>query len=964
MGRRVRVSRWLVCFLALAIVGPASAARPAIAGQNEAGIVGQVTDESGAVLPGVTVTAISPALQLPQVVGVSNERGEYRLSPLPVGTYVVEYSLTGFQTIRREGLRLTVGFTARLDIILKVGTLAETVTVSGAAPVVDTASTSSATQLVREALELIPTSRNGYSGLLNQAPGTRGVIDVGGENFNSNPTFHAFGMDGESWQLLEGVVTTSAKASQTGNYSDYSSYEEAKIQTFGNDAEIPTRGVAINAVAKSGGNEFHGSAFAAYQNKRLQGSNIDAALIAQGVTSPETLNYRGDLSFEMGGPVIKNKIWFWGNERYRRGISNILGCLQPDGTACPDKQGQGFQTIKGTFQVNPSNKIIGFWQFNQKYNDTGATRLISWQTETLQRVHVWTPKAEWQGVRGNSLVFSVLTGGWRNYTNQYFFPGTEGLISTTDLVTGVQTGSSYTGGQRNQEQRWQTKGTVTWYKPDWLGGNHEFKMGLEHQLSWANRAMDDRGAAQNYQLQFRSGVPTQIQIGNFPVDPKEHIIYIGAFVQDSWVIGRRLTLNLGVRYAHDDGHILSTTSTAAIGLGATAFPAATLPFVQFPIFNPISPRLHFAYDVTGDGKTVVKGGWGRFHKMRFTDELQTVDRGVIANATYKWHDLNGDKLYEPGEVNLSTSGPDFVSTSLFGLGGALAGGVVNPNETEPYTDESSIQFERQLISNLAVRVTGAYAHAVNQYRLANSLRPYGAYTIPIIVPDPGPDGKLGTPDDTGKTITYYDYPASLAGAAFQAPTIVNDALANQTFKTVEFAIAKRLSNRWQFNAAYTYTWKNIPLVPNVGGGNSPSFNTQDPNAQIFPADTTPEWTTRISGSYLFPYGLQVSGNLDSRSGAPLARTASFANGARVGTLTLRVEPIGSEYLPNINLLDLRVEKRIDVGKGKRLAVQLNIYNATNINVATAVTVQSGASYGLTTAIISPRIAELSLRFTF
>ncbi len=963
MGRLFNISRSLFCVLALSILG-LTAARPASAGQNEAGIVGQVTDESGAVLPGVTVTATSPALQLPQVVGVTNDRGEYRLNPLPVGTYAVDYTLSGFQTVRRDGIRLTVGFTAKIDIILKVGAVAETITVSGSAPIVDASSTSSATQLVKEALELIPTSRNGYSGLLNQAPGTRGVLDVGGENFNSNPTFHAFGMDGESWQSLEGVVTTSAKASQTGNYSDYSSYEEAKIQTFGNDAEVPTRGVAINAVAKSGGNNFHGSGFAAFSNSKFQTSNLDAALIAQGVTEGDQLQYRGDWSFELGGPIVKNKIWFWGNERYRRGITSILACFKPDGESCPNVQAQGFQSIKGTFQLNPSNKVIGFWQFNQKYNDAGASRLISWQTETLQRVHVWTPKVEWQSIKGNALVFSVLTGGWRNYTNQYFFPGTEGLISTTDLVTGVQTGSSYTSGQRNQEQRWQTKGALTWYKPDWMGGNHEFKMGLEHQLSWANRAMNDRGAAQNYQLQFRSGVANQIQVGNFPVDPKEHVAYIGSFVQDSWVIARRLTLNLGVRYAHDNGYILETSRDAAVGLGATAFPAATLPFVQFPIFNPFSPRLHASFDVTGDGRTVVKGGWGRFHKMRFTDEIQTVDRGVIANAVYRWHDLNSDKLYQPGEVNLSTSGPDFVSTSLFGLGGALAGGVVNPNETEPYTDETSLQFERQLIPNLAVRVTGAYARTANQYRLANSLRPYGAYTIPITVKDPGRDGVAGNSDDTGNSITYYDYPASLAGAAFQAPTIVNDPAANQTFKTVEFAIAKRLSRRWQFNAAYTYTWKNIPLLPNVGGGNSPSFNTQDPNAEIFPTDTTSEWTTRVSGSYLLPFDIQVSGNLDSRSGAPLARTASFANGARVGTLTLRVEPIGSEYLPNINLLDLRVEKRIELGGGKRAAVQLNIYNATNINVATARTVQSGSSYGLTTAIISPRIAELSVRLTF
>jgi hypothetical protein len=160
----------------------------ATAGQGTAAsIIGQVRDESGAVLPGVTVTAKSPALQVPEVTGITDERGEYRLTPLPIGSYSVDYELTGFQTVRQQNLRLTVGFSAKVDVVLKVGALAETITVSGAAPVVDVTGTGTSTLFTRETLELIPTSRNGIVGLLAQAPGVRGNLDVGGNSMSDKP---------------------------------------------------------------------------------------------------------------------------------------------------------------------------------------------------------------------------------------------------------------------------------------------------------------------------------------------------------------------------------------------------------------------------------------------------------------------------------------------------------------------------------------------------------------------------------------------------------------------------------------------------------------------------------------------------------------------------------------------------------------------------------------------------------
>jgi hypothetical protein len=179
---------------------------------EEASIIGRLTDESGAVMPGVTVTATSPALQVGQVTDVTNDRGEYRLTPLPIGTYTVEYALSGFQTIRRDGLRLTAGFVAKVDEVMKIGALAETLTVSGAAPIVDVQSTACRTNLMREALETIPVGESGYQALLAQAPGVRTNLDVGGNTAGTNPVFRVFGQNGDSWTTYEGVLTTSTRS--------------------------------------------------------------------------------------------------------------------------------------------------------------------------------------------------------------------------------------------------------------------------------------------------------------------------------------------------------------------------------------------------------------------------------------------------------------------------------------------------------------------------------------------------------------------------------------------------------------------------------------------------------------------------------------------------------------------------------------------------------------------------------
>ena len=309
----------LLTLAALMFVGVLSFAERASA-QNisqNATIVGQVTDSSKAVLPGVTVTAASLAVQ--SVTAVTDDQGEYRLTPLPIGTYTVEYSLSGFQTVRREGVRLTAGFTAKLDIALGIGELKESVTVTGAALQVDTASTNTVTQLTKEALQTIPTGGASYVGLVQMIPGARASIDVGGNTLNQNPSFVELGSVAQTWQSVEGVATKNPRSTESGNYFDFSAVEEASASTVGHDASVPNRGLNLNVVLNSGGNLFHGKMFYGGTSDRFQSH--------QGLGGGSNVEIRDDLRGEIGGRIVKDRLWFWFSPRKQRSSRGHPGLL-------------------------------------------------------------------------------------------------------------------------------------------------------------------------------------------------------------------------------------------------------------------------------------------------------------------------------------------------------------------------------------------------------------------------------------------------------------------------------------------------------------------------------------------------------------------------------------------------------------------------------------------------------------
>jgi hypothetical protein len=937
----------------------------AVAGQTApAGIIGVVTDNTGAVLPGVTVTATSPALQVPSVTTVTDESGGYRLTPLPIGTYTVAFELAGFQTVQREGVRLTVGFTARVDSEMGVGAVTETVTVSGASPLVDTTSTRTSTELTYEQVEVLPTSRDGFHAFMNQAPGVRTNLDVGSSGLGDTLSFRAFGETGGSWQMLEGVMSAAPNpAGANGSHVDFNAIEGARVETMGSNAEMPRSGILVDAVMKSGGNDFHGNAVVYGSGPGLEGDNISDTLKSAGFRRAKLKEVR-DFSGTLGGRIVRNKLWFFTGARYQESSREILDAVDPDGTPIAGKREGPYYFGKVSYQMTSANRFTGFMHVANDKELRGANKFTPRESMLDKDGPITTSKADWQTTIGNSFVASVQYGRWDFESN--INGVSKGKIPTIDIATLYVTGDLFArNGLRRDMGRHHTKGFLTYYKPNFALGSHEFKVGVDHLWTWiTDGSLGREEGFPDYQLRFNNGAAFQIDTVNVPQRGENYANFIGVYGQDRWTLTRKLTFNLGLRLDHDEAWAPRQCREAATFAAAQCWDE-----IRLVTFNALAPRAHVAFDIMGDGKTVLKGGYGRFNYLRELDpDVVSINQNTRATTRWDWHDNNGNKQYDPGEVNLDPLGPDFrsISGTRFGL--------VNPNEKQPKTDEFSMTFERELLANTAVRVTGMYSRNTNVFRLSEPNRD-GRYTIPVTNLDPGPDGRLGTSDDTGKSITYYEYPASLGSAAFAQTMIVNDADA-QTFKTFEVMAIKRSSDNWQLNASYTTTWFDVPVTcgdAGTGSGTNRWRCYTNPNIGINSADKTREWQAKLSGAYTFPYGILASTNYDIRSGPAQARQVLLAGGATIRSLLLNVEEIGSLRLPNTHEMDIRLAKRVNLGTARWVELRADIYNVLNKSTTmpsadteaiTGWVLQSGADFRRPLNIMYPRIIQFGATMTF
>ena len=941
---------------------------------SAASIIGRITDQTGAVLPGVTVTATSPALQVPQVTAVTNEQGEYRLAPLPIGTFDVSFDLPGFSAIRRQDIRLTVGFTARLDVVLGVAGVGETVTVSGAAPIVDVATTSGSTMLTNEQLQLSATARNSVMSVLTMAPGVRTFTDVGGgQMMLENPTPRAYGIGGagSQWYTIDGVQNYRLGTT----FWDYQTFDEVRVQSTGADAERPTRGVQVTAVVKSGGNEFHGGGLWAGTNGNFQNNNIDDELEAAGITSGDALDSQYDVSGELGGRIIRNKLWFYSAVRKRRAAYDVLNNFQPDGSPGQTINNQRIFTNKLSFQPTSSQRFIFMNMWEHGEEQKGLSELVRYEAREFKTNDRPNTKGEWEWSPSGAFIANLQFGHSRQDGTSPFL-NTPQIVGRSDLDTEIVSGDNVVAGETSWAGFYHTTGSLTYYKANWGGGNHEFKTGFDY----GHGATEVWGLTEkefNYHLRYANGVPDSVAFFNAPIRPHRDMRILGAYVRDNWTMGR-VTLNLGLRYIHEAVSVPAGCRDAASGPSSVLFPARCFDEVNLPTWNTVVPRVSAAFDLSGDGRTVVKGGYGRFGYMREEALPRRYDPNSIGYAVFQWHDLNRNSNWEPGESNLNLNGPDFIESTGHEFAAIAPNFVPNPDEKQVMYDEYSVNLERELVANLALRVTGIYTQTKNVQGQLNRFRPYEAYNIPVTNRDPGPDGRLGTADDGGM-VTYFEYSTALAGAQFEqfTPVVWPGGKANQSFKTIEVATVKRLSNRWQLVASYSATKKNWPigaagLARGTGfGTSSPNFSAAGdnagyltPNTEINTTDETWDWDGKLSGTYIFPAEILVSGNFHHTSGDPFARQVRFTGGRTVPFVVLNVDPIGTYRRPHLNVVTARVEKRFELPRGQIATVTLNVHNALNANTVTALQNRSGSSFLQPLAILPPRLAEIGLSYRF
>jgi hypothetical protein len=720
---------------------------------------------------------------------------------------------------------------------------------------------------------------------------------------------------------------------------------QLQIKAMGNDAEMATPGTMFLGILKSGGDSFKGSGFFAWETPRLQSNNVTDALRARGVSDGNPLTSYHDANVDLGGPILKQRLWFYGSYRHQAITQGIVGYLEspgPDGlTGTSDDVPGNYHvalentTVKLTGQASLRHRFTGFIQAQTKdYPERGANAYRFKESTWHQIFKPKAGKVEWSWMASDRTFFNAFLGRWEYETQSVNWTEDAPAYDTVTLrYWGRFNGSPYVGGRG----RWQYNGSLSHYVPRAWGGSHDLKLGVEVTDESRFYDAEARSFGRDYQLRFQNGAPFQVVLANYPYSNRGKMTTQSAFVRDAWRFGDRVTLNAGLRY--ESYHVYLPAQSKPAG---RFFPAGDFPEIDVLTWRNWAPRIGVSWPLDAENRTVLKATYGWYNFATQVIYGDTYNRNALATTTYRWNDLNGNKDYDDGELGA------YVSAT------GSSASAINPDLKQPRTHEITTSLERQIARDFSTRVSYVYRREVDRFQNVNVLRPYEAYSVATTTTDPGPDGVIGTPDDGGP-VTYYDYSAAYAGSAFNRLVDVNTDGYENAYHSIEVAAQKRLSHRWQlvtsFLATHVDVWRNgIP---------------QDPNAaNFFPKSKYWEWNFKLSGSYELPYQIQAAAMFTSQSGSVWAREARFTTGlARLGSLVLLMEDPASRRLPTQNLLNVRFEKRQKIGSATA-SFQFDVFNFMNTNVEMEVTARSGSNFGRITSIVPPRVARLGITFSF
>jgi len=984
------------------------------AARAQSAIAGVVKDTTGAVLPGVTVEVASPVLIEQVRSAVTDAQGQYKILELRPGTYSVTFSLPGFATVKRAGIELPANFTAPVNGELRVGSLEETVTVSGGSPVVDVQQAVTQQVLPQALLDAVPTGgRNIQSVGATLVGVTQSQPDVGGAQGMQQTYLAAHGSDPkDNYIMVDGIRLNGIEGDGAiQQYFNEGMFSEMSYQTGGISAESSGGGVRLNMIPKDGGNTLKGDVFFSATGVSLQADPLTPELQSQGLQAGNALKSIHDLNVSAGGPLAKNRLWFFASTRHWGVDQTLSNSFYPtaastptDTSFTPDQSNQVVDNnliksymVRLTWQVSPKNKFAFYFDKLIKFRGheqnsiAGVSSIWSEDTfSTRQPKQYYMTEAKWTGVWSTRLLFEAGVGiNNESYTTGELQPGLEDCVAagTCTPIPKVNTTNGYEWGAPPTPfyVHLPVRGTAI-TALSYVTGSHAIKGGMElsHGKSGLQRRFQQPNV--NYYVRYRTvnGVtaPFQVTLFNTPTEEFDNLnADLGLYLQDTWTL-KHLTLTPGIRWeyfnaSYPEEGVSVQQQALMISEGYPQRPlfAAT----TMPVFKDFAPRFGASYDLFGDGKTAIKASIARYNAAFSTVTFpQVYNPMVLSSDTRNWlNPAATNNIYIPGVSQLSPS-----TNTSFGL----VTRTPDPNITRPYNIEMTVSAQRELRPGVSVSGGFFHRHYYNLiYTRNTALDAPNAFT-PVTVPNPCYNLTPGSQPCGGtqpQTLTLYRIDPSLIGKG--APVVDANSPNNfRVYNGIEGSFMARLGGGVQVFGGVLIARQLSNLCDSTDGTGTITFaQSSDPNYTLYCDQTQYDIPFRaqykLGGTYPLPYGLNVSGTFQSYPGTRnygsgatnfdylqqtyLVPTTLLTPGQAQETVNLNTP--GSLYLPRWNQLDLRFAKKFTLTGGRGYwQIQGDLFNALNAHPVLAVTTNYGSALGNATQALQPRILTIGAQLHF
>ena len=985
---------------------------PAMVLAQDAEIAGVVTDNTGGILPGVTVEASSPALIEQSRVVFTDSSGAYRVIALNPGDYTVTFSLPGFSTVIREGITLTATFSANVDATMNVGGIEETVTVSGESPLVDVATVTQTQALSTDVIDDLPTGRS-FQNLGILVPGVSVPLsqqDVGGADGANWQTMEVHGSRGDQMPLILNGMPFNNMNNTGGGYNhsqaiNTGTVQEMTVTTSGTDAESRTSGVIANTITKEGGNQFTYYLYSDYTNGGMQSKNLSQALIDQGLASVNSVKQVSEFNPAMGGPLVEDRLWFYAG--YRNLVSTQWqtdsferidpldpqfcrtegGCLY-GGRLVPDQRdftkpafaGDTYfhtATLNLTSQLTERNKVSAFYQFGKRYkvSDSGlgrtpeATDYLTSDPDYIGQVKWVSPVTSRLLLEGGAMFYNET---WR-FLQQAEFPVPFGVIAKRELSTGTRYAADETNWDAYNHQYNMR------FSLNYVTGTHAFKVGMQDM--WGTRHYTASGTQAQF-WDFNMGMPARVNQYARPLEDLQKLrAALGIYAQDRWTIDN-LTLNLGIRYDFHEAYVPAQTTAELLFVPATAYDevAAT------PSWKDISPRFGAAWDLFGTGRTVLRANVGRYvasESVATATANNPVNTRInFANRT--WSDANGDFFPdcdlrsrgangECGAMSAPLGDPRILTTWNPAI---VRGYGVRPNDTEIL-----LGLQQGLTPRVSLDIQWTRHWYGNFFVTQNRATPPGGFDE-YCVRAPA-DGRL--PGGGGNDICgFMDIQPEYFGGVDNYVTSAKDfGDVTDVYTGLDVSLQGRLANGGVFNGGVSLGSEKTDFCgiighANIGSNASTSAGrVGETRVASFPStnycSVSPPYQPDFKAlvTHPLPWDLNVSAVWQNRAG-PEVLASYFVGDAGVtgldrpltgGGRSIHLIAPGTEYGARVNQLDVRFSKNLNFGSG-RVQVNAAVYNLFNTDATLSWNTSFGPAWLNPTRIMQGRMFKIGTQIDF